>query len=167
MKHFLRKRAYTLMDLLSRRTPFAITLNDLNDELKPWLPPTDCRLRPDQHAFEAGRFERANELKAELEDFQRATRRKREAGELPPHKPRWFSRSVDPDTGEVMWQPARRDDGQLEYWTERTRVGTAKLKGEPAEWQDVDQICAFPLTESLSCSSTDDSLPVAVVETEH
>ncbi|KWU44499.1 hypothetical protein RHOSPDRAFT_18065, partial [Rhodotorula sp. JG-1b] len=148
-------------------TPFAITLNDLNDELKPWLPPTDCRLRPDQHAFEAGRFERANELKAELEDFQRATRRKREAGELPPHKPRWFSRSVDPDTGEVMWQPARRDDGQLEYWTERTRVGTAKLKGEPAEWQDVDQICAFPLTESLSCSSTDDSLPVAVVETEH
>ena len=155
------------MDLLSRRTPFAITLNDLNDELKPWLPPTDCRLRPDQHAFEAGRFERANELKAELEDFQRATRRKREAGELPPHKPRWFSRSVDPDTGEVMWQPARRDDGQLEYWTERTRVGTAKLKGEPAEWQDVDQICAFPLTESLSCSSTDDSLPVAVVETEH
>ncbi|GAA5867313.1 hypothetical protein JCM3774_003542 [Rhodotorula dairenensis] len=121
-------------------TPFAITLNDLNDALRPWLPPTDCRLRPDQHAFEAGQFERANELKSELEEFQRATRRKRETGELPPHKPRWFSRSVDPDTGELMWQPARHDDGQLDYWLERTRVGTAKLKGEPAEWQDVDQI---------------------------
>ncbi|BGP57314.1 hypothetical protein JCM8202v2_004954 [Rhodotorula sphaerocarpa] len=121
-------------------TPFAITLNDLNEELKPWLPPTDCRLRPDQHAFEAGQFERANELKSELEEFQRATRRKRETGELPPHKPRWFTRSTDPDTGEMMWQPARHDDGQLDYWTERTRVGAAKLKGEAADWQDVDRI---------------------------
>jgi hypothetical protein len=37
-------------------TPFAATLNDTNDELKFWLPKTDCRLRPDQHAFEHGSF---------------------------------------------------------------------------------------------------------------
>lgn len=127
--------------ICAHSTPFAITLNDLNSELKPWLPPTDCRLRPDQHAFEAGAFERANELKSELEDFQRATRQKRETGELPPHKPRWFTRATDSDTGELIWQPSRLEDGQLEYWTERTRVGAAKLKGEEAEWRGVDQIC--------------------------
>ncbi|GAA5971108.1 hypothetical protein JCM11641_004148 [Rhodosporidiobolus odoratus] len=121
-------------------TPYAITLNDINDDLKPWLPPTDCRLRPDQHAFEAGKFERANELKSELEDHQRATRRQREQGQLPPHQPRWFSRRTDPDTGELIWEPARTIEGQLEYWEERLRVGKAKLSGQRAEWRDVDPI---------------------------
>ncbi|GAA6054540.1 hypothetical protein NBRC10513_006078 [Rhodotorula toruloides] len=121
-------------------TPYAITLNDLNDELKPWIPPTDCRLRPDQHAFEAGNFERANELKTELEEYQRDTRRKRERGELPPHKPRWFSRSTDQDTGELIWQPARTSEGQLEYWEERQRVGRAKVEGQKEEWREVDHI---------------------------
>ncbi|GAA5924058.1 hypothetical protein JCM3775_005584 [Rhodotorula graminis] len=118
-------------------TPYAITLNDINPDLKPWLPPTDCRLRPDQHAFESGKFDRANELKAELEEHQRATRRARERGEVPPHTPRWFSRSTDADTGEVYWQPAKTEDDKLEYWEERLRVGKAKLEGQDAEWQGV------------------------------
>lgn len=71
-------------------TPFAVTLNGKTDDLVPWLPPTDCRLRPDLHAFEAGKFEEANNLKTGLEELQRATRKRREAGELPPHQPRWF-----------------------------------------------------------------------------
>ncbi|GAA6003099.1 hypothetical protein JCM10207_001988 [Rhodosporidiobolus poonsookiae] len=121
-------------------TPYAITLNDINDDLKPWLPPTDCRLRPDQHAFEAGKFERANELKSELEEHQRATRRLRETGQLPPHKPRWFSRRTDPDSGELMWEPARTGDGQLEYWELREKIGKAKLAGEKPEWEGVDPI---------------------------
>jgi hypothetical protein len=142
-------------------TPYAITLNDINDDLKPWLPPTDCRLRPDQHAFESGKFERANELKTDLEEHQRETRRKRERGELPPHVPRWFTRTVDKDTGEMFWfvspfsssnslltalsstyrDPARKDDGSLEYWEERSRVGKAKLTGEKTEeWPGVDPI---------------------------
>ena len=60
-------------------TPFAITLNDCpKDTLKPYLCPTDCRLRPDQRAFELGKYERANELKNKQEEYQRATRRARE-----------------------------------------------------------------------------------------
>lgn len=31
-------------------TKFALTLNDANPEIRKYLPPTDCRLRPDQHA---------------------------------------------------------------------------------------------------------------------
>ncbi|GAA5910494.1 OSBP family protein [Sporobolomyces salmoneus] len=123
-------------------TPFAITLNDINDDLKPWLPPTDCRLRPDQHAFESGKFERANELKSDLEEHQRATRRKRETGELPPHEPRWFSRQKDKDTGELYWEPARTEGGQLQYWQIRSEIGSAKLKGEQKIWEGVDPIYA-------------------------
>ncbi|KAM0748994.1 hypothetical protein T439DRAFT_316102 [Meredithblackwellia eburnea MCA 4105] len=123
-------------------TPFAVTLNDTNPELKKWLPPTDCRLRPDQHAFESGKFEVANQLKTDLEEHQRETRRKRERGELPPHTSRWFTRKKEKDTGELYWEPATASDGNLEYWEERTRVGKAKDKGEDAEWKDVDPIYA-------------------------
>ena len=82
-------------------TPYAITLNDKNDELTPWLPPTDCRLRPDLHAFESGHFEEANDLKTGLEGLQRKTRQKRETGELPPHKPRWFTKVIPHSHSEV------------------------------------------------------------------
>ncbi|KAG9124901.1 hypothetical protein FRC07_009808 [Ceratobasidium sp. 392] len=120
-------------------TPFAITLNDCPaDTLLPYLPPTDCRIRPDQRAFEMGRYERANDLKSTQEDFQRATRRKRELGEIPPHKPRWFSEAIDEDSGERVWAPAKRED-RIEYWAERERV--FKLGGKDhAQWKDVDEI---------------------------
>ncbi|KAJ1310654.1 hypothetical protein OPQ81_009183 [Rhizoctonia solani] len=119
-------------------TPFAITLNDCPDTLAPFLPPTDCRIRPDQRAFEMGRYERANELKADQEEFQRATRRRREAGEIPPHKPRWFIEAVDEDSGERVWRPSKSGD-RIEYWAERERV--YREGGNPkAKWQDVAEI---------------------------
>lgn len=118
-------------------TPFAITLNDCPETtLKPYLPPTDCRLRPDQRAFENGEYDRANGLKSELEEFQRATRRKREVGELPPHRPRWFEATTEADTGERVWAPVRIGD-RLEYWLEREK--SWKSKGE-AEWDRVERI---------------------------
>lgn len=141
-------------------TPFAVTLNDDNKEIVKWLPPTDTRLRPDQHAFESGKFEKANDLKSQLEEHQRETRRKRERGELPPHKPRWFSRTRDPDTGESYWKPIETPEGDLEYWAERTRVGKSKEQGEDAEWKEVDPICAlaplyFLRTRRLTVGGTD------------
>ncbi|KEP48519.1 SWH1-protein of an oxysterol-binding family protein [Rhizoctonia solani 123E] len=119
-------------------TPFAITLNDCPDTLSRFLPPTDCRIRPDQRAFEMGRYERANELKSDQEDFQRATRKKREVGEIAPHKPRWFTEAVDEDSGERVWQPSRRED-RVEYWAERERVYREGGKGK-VQWQDVEEI---------------------------
>ncbi|KAH9002232.1 Oxysterol-binding protein-domain-containing protein [Lactarius hatsudake] len=112
-------------------TPFAISLNNLpEDTLRPHLPPTDCRLRPDQRAFELGRYEHANTLKSSQEDHQRATRKAREDGRLPPHRPRWFSAETDGDTGERVWAPLRIGE-DVAYWVEREK--------EEA-WPDVDRI---------------------------
>ncbi|KZT53448.1 hypothetical protein CALCODRAFT_501126 [Calocera cornea HHB12733] len=118
-------------------TPFAITLNDLPKDpnlLKKWLPITDCRLRPDQRAFEEGRYEEANGLKSAQEDYQRVIRRARERGELPPHRPRWFTAEIDEQTGDRVWRPTMRD-GKVEYWVEREEAG---LAGRPIA--DVEKI---------------------------
>ena len=120
-------------------TPFAITLNDCPDTLGPFIAPTDCRLRPDQRAFELGKYERANELKNKQEEFQRSTRKKREEGIMPPHRPRWFSAETEPDTGERVWAPSTIND-ELEYWQERDRVWAAKRTGQDVSWKDVDRI---------------------------
>ncbi|KAJ7058968.1 Oxysterol-binding protein-domain-containing protein [Mycena amicta] len=131
-------------------TPFAITLNDCpRDTLKPYLCPTDCRLRPDQRAFEMGKYEIANGLKNDQEELQRATRKLREAGEVPPHRPRWFSAETDGDTGERVWSPARLPDGAMEYWAERevvwksVQAGGSVKNGKEKEkegWTAVDPI---------------------------
>lgn len=105
-------------------TPFAITLNDCPPMLRRQLPPTDCRLRPDQRTFEMGQYERANELKSLQEEYQRATRKKRETGEMGPHRPRWFTPTVEKDTGERVWAPVRVDD-RVKYWLEREKVWKA------------------------------------------
>lgn len=118
-------------------TPFAITLNDCpEDTLRPYICPTDCRLRPDQRAFEMGKYELANELKNEQEEKQRATRKAREEGSKLPHKPRWFTAETDGDTGERVWTPARVAE-QLEYWAERERVWK---NGGGCSWKDVEPI---------------------------
>jgi hypothetical protein len=124
-------------------TPFAITLNDCpKDKLKPFLCPTDCRLRPDQRAFELGKYEFANDLKGQQEDLQRATRRARDEGRVKPHRPRWFTAETDGDTGERVWTPSRVGE-VLEYWVERERVWKATVKTKKdgrQEWKDVDSI---------------------------
>ncbi|KAF5391163.1 hypothetical protein D9757_003103 [Collybiopsis confluens] len=122
-------------------TPFALTLNDCpNDTLKPFLAPTDCRLRPDQRAFELGFYDLANELKGKQEDKQRTTRKKREMGELPQHRPRWFSAETDGDTGERLWTPVKGEDGTLAYWEERERVWQKISTTANGTWKDVDHI---------------------------
>ncbi|WAQ90581.1 hypothetical protein PtA15_12A571 [Puccinia triticina] len=123
-------------------TTFAMTLNAMNGRLKQFLPPTDCRLRPDQHAFEKGQWEKANELKIALEEFQRATKKRRELGELPPHSPRWFIQVDDPDSGELTWDAIRSPDNGVSilYWEERKRVGSARKQNQEVEWTDVTHI---------------------------
>lgn len=119
-------------------TPFAITLNDLPPSLPKWLPPTDCRVRPDLVSFEEGRFDEANGLKQDLEDYQRQTRRRREAGELSPHQPRWFTKTIDADTGETLWKPKvvevpnKKGGFEPEYWHIRERAG---FTGDKELWK--------------------------------
>lgn len=145
-------------------TPFAMSLNNCpKDTLRPYLAPTDCRLRPDQRAFELGKYDLANELKQRQEEKQRATRKARETGEKELHKPRWFVVETDGDTGERVWVPKRvktkvriADNGnescgegrvveeeKIAYWAERERIWRAREAGELREevfWKDVEEI---------------------------
>ncbi|KAL4875522.1 Oxysterol-binding protein-domain-containing protein [Aspergillus karnatakaensis] len=83
-------------------TPFVITLNALTDSLRPQLPPTDTRLRPDQRAMEEGEYDLAADEKHRVEEKQRAKRREREAnGEE--YQPKWFSKDKCSVTGEEYW----------------------------------------------------------------
>ncbi|RDL41016.1 uncharacterized protein BP5553_00995 [Venustampulla echinocandica] len=108
-------------------TPFVVTLNDINDNLRPWLPPTDTRLRPDQRAMEDGEYDFAATEKNRVEEKQRARRRVREAnGEE--FQPMWFSKTKCPITGEAYW----KFNGN--YWTERQKA----LTGEA--WSGVEDI---------------------------
>jgi hypothetical protein len=84
-------------------------------------------------------YERANELKSEQEDLQRATRKQREMGQLPPHRPRWFQPKTDPDTGERYWAPSMQGE-QLEYWFQRERVAKGVKSDPPVKWKDVESI---------------------------
>lgn len=95
-------------------TSFAITLNDINSNLKPWLAPTDTRLRPDQRAMEDGRYDEASNEKHRVEEKQRAARKKREQNRET-YKPNWFVKLKHPVTGDGYWHyndkywPKRKD----------------------------------------------------------
>lgn len=93
-------------------TQFAITLNDINDDLRPWLPPTDTRLRPDQRAMEDGRYDEASDEKHRVEEKQRAARKNREL-KREIYKPNWFIKLKHPVTGDAYWQ------FKGDYWTKR------------------------------------------------
>lgn len=109
-------------------TPFVITFNDLPDRLRPILPPTDSRLRPDQRAMEEGEYDFAATEKNRLEEKQRARRRAREEhGEE--FRPRWFKKNKHPITGEEFW------DFKHDYWKVREDVveGKKTWQGEGLE----------------------------------
>jgi hypothetical protein len=98
-------------------TSFAATLNEITSIEDKHLPVTDSRLRPDQRALENGDLDRAEEVKVQLEEGQRARRREMEsAGES--WIPRWFTRVNDDSDGEVAWRLKGGKDG---YWEERAR----------------------------------------------
>ena len=70
-------------------TRFAIELNELSEDIRNELPPTDARYRPDQRCLENGDVEQAELEKHRIEEMQRKRRRDMEArGES--HEPLWF-----------------------------------------------------------------------------
>lgn len=99
-------------------TAFAAALNEITPIEEGRLPATDSRLRPDQRALEEGDLDRAEEVKVQLEEAQRARRREMEAdGQA--WTPRWFTRvSEDSDGGEIVW---RLKGGKEGYWDERAK----------------------------------------------
>lgn len=109
-------------------TTFAAGLNEITELEKGKLPPTDCRLRPDQRAAEMGDLDTAETWKATLEASQRVRRKEaEERGQ--PHMPRWFVRVEGGDDGEEVWKLKGGRDG---YWEERQR----------GKWTGVENILA-------------------------
>lgn len=111
-------------------TPFVVTFNHIDDQLRPWLAPTDSRFRPDQRAMEEGEYDFAATEKTRLEEAQRARRREREArGEE--FVPAWFYRARCEITGEEYWQ------FNGDYWRRRERAGPG---GDPHVWDGLEKI---------------------------
>lgn len=111
-------------------TPFVLTFNHIDDKLKPWIAPTDSRLRPDQRAMEDGEYDFAATEKNRLEEAQRARRRVREArGEE--FKPAWFTKARCEISGEEYWQ----FNGK--YWEEREKAGP---NGDPHVWEGLEPV---------------------------
>lgn len=110
-------------------TTFAASLNEITEIENGRLPPTDCRLRPDQRAAEQGNLDQAELWKAALEDKQRDRRKQlEERGEL--HKPRWFVKIEGGDDGEEVWKLKGGKEG---YWEERSR----------GQWTSVEDVLAL------------------------
>ncbi|XP_062383140.1 oxysterol-binding protein-related protein 7 isoform X1 [Sardina pilchardus] len=101
-------------------TAFALELNELTPDLKPLLPPTDTRLRPDQRFLEEGRIEDTDRVKDEIEDRQRE-RRKELSLRGEDHVPRFFRKTVDA-AGREIWVT----NGS--YWKQRENPGFANIK---------------------------------------
>lgn len=102
-------------------TTFAAALNQITSIEESHMAPTDSRLRPDQRALEDGDVDRAEALKARLEERQRARRRvMEEHGEE--WKPRWFTQVGSLEAAalgdEEVWRLKGGKDG---YWECRER----------------------------------------------
>jgi hypothetical protein len=129
-------------------TTFAAALNEVTDIERGRLPPTDSRLRPDQQALEGGEIDRAEALKARLEERQRS-RRKVLEGHGRKWTPQFFERMVSPSSGsspsssspgdnnaveegEEVWvlKKAASHAGEAEYWHRRAN----------GDWKDVQEV---------------------------
>ncbi|XP_018089573.1 oxysterol binding protein like 2 L homeolog isoform X1 [Xenopus laevis] len=83
-------------------THFAVSLNELDKDMKGILAPTDCRLRPDIKGMENGDMDLAGNEKERLEEKQRASRRER-AKNNEEWQTRWFTQGNNPHTKTSDW----------------------------------------------------------------
>jgi len=133
LKEFVVWEANQRSDSMSTNlTLFLITLNDIPNKLRVYLPPTDTRLRPDQRAVENRQYEFAAAEKKRLEEKQRETQRNREAAGVE-YVPRWFRRARCDVTGEEYWA----FDGS--YWIERASTSGQLWKGIEDIFSDYNQ----------------------------
>ncbi len=79
-----------------------LQLNYLPNNLRPQLPPTDCRFRPDQRALENGDLKLAADEKHRLEEKQRAVRRYMEKNKIE-HRPKYFDVWENPDDTSLVY----------------------------------------------------------------
>ncbi|XP_032819738.2 oxysterol-binding protein-related protein 6-like isoform X5 [Petromyzon marinus] len=106
-------------------TRFAIELNELDPVLRPHLPPTDTRFRPDQRFLEEGNMESAQREKLRIEEFQREKRRLMEDKNIL-YTPRFFRKNITQDSREELLM-------NNTYWELRKDPGFSKIDN-PILW---------------------------------
>jgi len=109
-------------------TKFAMSLNELPDWQKEYLPITDSRFRPDQKALENGDLDLAAKEKSRLEEAQRIRRSEKT------DEPLWFQKNAEGD-----W------NYNGNYWTSR----------ESKQWVGITDI--YGLSEKGGFSNTADT----------
>ncbi|KAI1114756.1 oxysterol-binding protein [Nemania sp. NC0429] len=110
-------------------TPFVVTFNHIDENLKKYIAPTDSRYRPDQRAMEDGEYDFAASEKNRLEEAQRARRKVRQQdGEE--FTPAWFEKATCEVTGAEYW----KYNGQ--YWIQREKFG----EGDASAWDGLEPI---------------------------
>ena len=83
--------------------PYTFDLNNLTEEMKKALPPTDSRFRPDQRLMEYQEIDKAGDEKHRLEEEQRARAKiYKKDGFIP--KPLYFDETYDDLTGELIYK---------------------------------------------------------------
>ncbi|KAI6238843.1 Oxysterol-binding protein-related protein 3 [Aphelenchoides fujianensis] len=102
---------------------FTFDLNHVHAAQRPFLPPTDSRLRPDQRLLEDGETKRAADEKKRLEHvgllsalpfIPPPAQEQRERANRP-HTPVWFRQATDEFSGRSLWTSNGR------YWTAKER----------------------------------------------
>ena len=83
--------------------PYTFDLNNLTEEMKKALPPTDSRFGPDQRLMEYQDIDKAGDEKHRLEEEQRARAKQyKKDGFIP--KPLYFEETYDDLTGELIYK---------------------------------------------------------------
>ena len=94
--------------------PYTFDLNNLTEEMKKALPPTDSRFRPDQRLMEYQDIDKAGDEKHRLEEEQRARAKQyKKDGFIP--KPLYFEETYDDLTGELIYKYKQN------YWEMRNK----------------------------------------------
>ncbi|KRZ76964.1 Oxysterol-binding protein-related protein 6 [Trichinella papuae] len=81
---------------------FVLGLNELTEEMRPQLPPTDTRFRRDQRLVEIGDMDQAAQCKHQIEEFNR-DKRKKKALKCEAHIPKWFDKQYNPVTKKIEY----------------------------------------------------------------
>jgi hypothetical protein len=117
-------------------THYTLQMNYLPNTLRPYLPPTDCRLRPDQTALENGDFKLAAILKDKLEEKQRAMCRYNEKHKIP-HKPVYFDEWKNPEDPDHIYYKYNETyferDRKLRQWPRCPDLFSEQLPPEVEE----------------------------------
>lgn len=113
-------------------TTFAAALNEITNIEDGYLSPTDSRLRPDQQALESGDVDKAEALKARLEERQRARRKVLES-----HGQQWkphFFEKVASNVAESKMDPDE------EVWVLKEQGGSYWERREKRDWSGIGEV---------------------------